>query len=125
MPMSMTNDVPRTGVQGIILRGYEKLEEARFLLLHFPPDNGIPPREWLKDIISTGIRDATESPTEDDTAVNIAFTHAGLRALGLQEYTTSVISMFSREFQEGMDTPPVMGESLTHRQRILGDLGKS
>jgi Dyp-type peroxidase family len=119
--MPIIPDVPLPEVQGIILRGYEFLEEARFLLLQFPDsDPADVGRRWLQAIVPS-IRDATERPTIADTAVNLAFTYAGLKALGLSEKihpdAPPGSSRFSREFQEGMDT--------SHRQRVLGDNGTS
>jgi Dyp-type peroxidase family len=126
MSDTMTPVVPREGVQGIILRGYESLEEARFLLLYFPDHKIEACRNWLKSILSD-IRNATVRPTGEDTAVNVAFTHKGLGNLGLEEVEPSGFSGFAREFVDGMDTKPEKEEDEppTYRQRILGDLGSS
>jgi Dyp-type peroxidase family len=114
-------EVRLSEVQGIILRGYEDLQEARFLLLQFPDsDPVVAGRRWLQAVVPS-IRDAMKRPTPADAAVNVAFTYAGLKALGLSEEVhpdaPTDSSRFSREFQEGMDT--------SHRQRVLGDNGAS
>lgn len=74
--------VPLPEVQGIILRGYEDLGEASFFLLQFSDAEA--GRRWLRGIV-TDVRNATARPKKDETAVNLAFTAAGLLALGLRE----------------------------------------
>jgi Dyp-type peroxidase family len=101
-------NVPLNEVQGIILRGYEPLESARFLLLEVR--DAALARGWL-GVLSGEVTSAQVRPT--DEAVNIAFTWEGLQVLGLPE---SAGTGFSRELQEGMDTD--------HRQRVLGDTGR-
>ncbi len=96
-------------IQGLVARGYGKLRAARFLLLR-TEDPGLA-RSWLAGLAPT-ITPSDEDPRE--TAIHIAFTTTGLRALGLPE---EAMSGFSNEFREGMTTP--------HRQRILGDAGEN
>jgi Dyp-type peroxidase family len=99
--------VDRKDVQGFILKGYGKLKATRYYLLHFSKsETG---KNWLKTTTNE-ISDGNHQPTE--TALNIAFTAAGLSALGLDSEN---LKDFSREFKEGMDTD--------HRSRLLGDLG--
>jgi Dyp-type peroxidase family len=98
-------------VQGIILRGYEDLEASRWLLLQI--DDAAAARGWLAGLLERqGITPASTRPdgVEVNVAVNIAFTFAGLKLLGLPDEADEG---FSREFQEGMDTD--------HRRRVLGD----
>jgi Dyp-type peroxidase family len=92
-------------VQGIILRGYEKLPLARFVMLKIGDPAAA--RVWLKSL-SGEITSARTKPTA--RAVNVAFTHAGLEQFGLPQ---SCLNGFAEEFIEGMDTP--------HRNRVLGD----
>ncbi|MEO6397708.1 MAG: Dyp-type peroxidase [Tepidiformaceae bacterium] len=94
-------------IQGLVARGYGKLRAARFLVLRL--DDPALARAWLSGLERCVTR-SDEDPTE--TAVHVAFTVSGLRAIGLAEET---LSGFSNEFREGMTTP--------HRQRILGDDG--
>src|SRR5690606_22458476 len=92
-------------VQGIIVRGYGKLEDACYVLLEVIDPAAA--RAWLGQLPVT---DGRVDP--HDRALNIAFSHAGLARLGL---ASGALEQFSHEFQEGMVTP--------HRSRILGDHG--
>ncbi len=113
--------IPLDKVQGIILRGYELLEEATFVLLQIA--DAVAARQWLADLVARRqITDATEKPADTTNnpkaalvAVNVAFTWPGL--LRLLQQDPKQLHGFSREFQEGMVTSP--------RQRILGDAGPS
>ena len=99
--------VPMTEVQGIILRGYEDLKAARFVLLKIA--DPVAARAWLADLVQDQILTTAEiRPTSQ--AVNVAFTPAGLTRLGLP---AECVDGFAREFLEGMDTD--------HRRRVLGD----
>ncbi len=101
--------VELSDVQGIIRRGYGDMHHACFLLLRIRDATAT--RRWLDDLIG-GITDGNEKPPEG--RLNIAFTYDGLESLGLEQ---ELLDGFSREFKEGMTTP--------HRQRILGDFGRS
>lgn len=97
-------------IQGIILRGYERMEAAAFVLLAIT--NPAASKAWLRQL-ADAIRTAETRPEGDDeSCLNLAFTRPGLDALGVPE---AVLEGFSREFREGMTTE--------HRQRILGDHG--
>lgn len=101
-------------VQGIIIYGYGKLGAADFILLQITDAKAA--KSWLGKLAEQ-ITSARTNPSESgqQTCLNIAFTHDGLKALGLDEPT---LTQFSNEFQEGM--------ALTeHRQRLLGDFGES
>src|SRR5437764_8767512 len=106
MPPPPVPVVPLDRVQGIILRGYELLNSASFVLLEVT--GGEDARKWLAGL---DVTDATGKPRT--AAVNVAFTWEGLKKLGLSGNREPV--GFSREFQTGMDTP--------HRNRVLGDTG--
>jgi Dyp-type peroxidase family len=110
MPTPQVPTVPLDQVQGIILRGYELLRAARFLLLGLGDRAGA--RRWLQQLLPH-VHSAKDRPTE--RAVNVAFTRAGLAVL--VDLPDESWRGFSREFLEGMDTP--------HRQRVLGDTGDS
>src|SRR6266540_4869289 len=97
--------VPLNDVQGIILRGYELLDAARFFLLEIL-DAGAA-KDWVRDLAGA-VTSATSRPEE--SAVNVAFTSTGLKKLGLD---AQAFRGFAREFQESMDTD--------HRRRVLGD----
>lgn len=96
-------------IQGIILRGYGNLPEARFTLLKIV--DSARAKEWLRGLTT---RVAFGIHQEANPLCNIAFTFDGLRALGINEKN---LATFSPEFREGMVTP--------HRQRVLGDFDKS
>ena len=94
-------------VQGIIVRGYSQLQDACYVLLKVADPQAA--RPWLGTLPVT---DGRSDPSQ--RALNVAFTHTGLAALGLDR---DALGMFSQEFQEGMVSP--------HRSRILGDQGDS
>jgi Dyp-type peroxidase family len=94
-------------VQGLVRFGYGHLTEASYALVRVK--NVAAAKAWLH---STRVTDAAKSPT--NTAINIAFTAPGLRALGISE---SVIAGFSHEFRAGM--------AQESRARQLGDVGNN
>jgi deferrochelatase/peroxidase EfeB len=96
-------------IQGIVVRGYGKLEAACFVLLSIAEAGAA--KRWLGEL-APQIMAGQNRPS--DVCANIAFSYAGLQALGLNPQT---LAMFSREFQEGMVTE--------HRQRLLGDHGEN
>ena len=96
-------------IQGLIVRGYNKLPASCFLLLKI--SDVISAKQWLTDI-STQITDGESRP--HDHALHIAFTYEGLSAIGLKK---EILDTFALEFREGMVTD--------HRKRILGDVGDS
>lgn len=105
----MTDAVDREDVQGIVVRAYKQLPEARYLLgeIRQPQQAG----GWLGWLCD---RVATAGPHAGDHAVNVAFTASGLRKLQLGPQP---LSMFSDEFLGGMTEQ--------HRRRALGDWGDS
>jgi Dyp-type peroxidase family len=95
----------RDDVQGLVVRGYGRLQGARYLLGTITDPAAA--RRWLADVaVSTG------ADRQADEAVNVAFTAPGLVALGVRD---DVLSQFSHEFREGMTED--------HRRRFLGDEG--
>ena len=105
----MSKLVPLDEVQGIILRGYDKLEAARFVLLKVTDPAAA--RRWLGELAGD-LTSAKNKP--EKRAVNVAFTWSGLVKLGVpDEHSRDFSPGFAHEFVEGMDTP--------HRQRVLGD----
>lgn len=96
-------------IQGIILRGYSNLPSANYMLLQV--DDRSKAKQWIAEK-QKNITDGVHKPK--NTAMNIAFTLAGLKALGLKE---SAINSFSNEFVEGMATE--------HKQMMFGDYGTS
>lgn len=109
--------VERGEVQGIVLRGYSSLPEAAYVLfgIHDP----LRMKAWLSALlhdreITSAIQPRTLGAPEHSRCVNVAFTHDGLKALGLPPTT---LDWFSREFQEGLSNKT--------RARMLGDQGDS
>ncbi len=96
-------------VQGIVLRGYGALKECTYLLIAIR--NPSRARAWLGALAG---RIAPGVPSAQGSALQIAFTHAGLAALGLPADT---LQGFSREFIAGMTDP--------EKSRFLGDEGES
>jgi Dyp-type peroxidase family len=96
-------------VQGLVLRGYGKLKECRYLFLQV--QDGARARAWLRQLLP---RISPGQPAAEGVAVQVAFTHPGLAALQLD---AGALASFSREFIEGMVTE--------HRSRFLGDDGES
>ena len=82
-------------IQGLVVRGYGKLEAAEFVLLEVADAQRA--REYLRGLAGR-INLASVSP--ETSALQVAFTAAGLAKLGMPE---RVLHSFSREFREGMD----------------------
>src|SRR5580658_1226447 len=111
--METRNALPLDQIQGIVLSGYGHLAQARFALLTMRPDRAPDARRFLAELNLTS---ASVASARKETApfVNVAFTHGGLAALGLD---SAVLDNFPRDFVEGP----------THdaRARLLGDQGES
>ena len=103
----MSAELERADIQGLFARGYSNLHLASFLLLGF--DGG--GHAWLRDLLAA-VTTADDRP--ERRAVNVAFTSAGLRRIGLDDES---VAQLSNEFVAGMTTP--------HRQRLLADQGAS
>jgi len=106
----MSAAVELDDIQGLVRFGYKHHTEAAFLLLRVR-DGGIDEaRRWLQTVpISTS--ETVEPPPE--TAVQIAFTSDGMRALGVAD---GIVEAFADEFVTGM------GQD-ANRARRLGDVG--
>ena len=75
-------------VQGIVRFGYKHLTEARYVLLRIADAQAA--REWLG---AAPVATSATATTLPETALQVAFTAAGLRALGVPE---EVVGAFSR-----------------------------
>jgi deferrochelatase/peroxidase EfeB len=95
-------------IQGLVRFGYGALTEASFLLLRIRDASAA--RLWLASVPVSNAVALAQAP---DTALQVAFTCEGLRALGLAE---NILAGFSAEFYSGMSRD----ES---RSRRLGDVG--
>jgi len=95
-------------IQGIVRFGYKYMTEASYVLLEIQ-DAGAA-RVWLGSAPISSARVQKPAPA---TALQVAFTAAGLQALGVP---AAVVSGFSNEFVSG-----IAGED--SRSRRLGDVG--
>ena len=104
-PITETDDI-----QGLLKSGYGPLTESTQLLLRVR--DGSKARAWLAGHPPTSMADlARRVPS----AVHVALSAPGLRALGVSETT---IAAFSPEFAAGMAADPA-------RSRRLGDVGQN
>src|SRR5450631_1866350 len=103
-----TVSVDTSDIQGIVRFGFGPLTEAAFLLLNIR--DAANARTWLKSAPITTSEKLSNPPI---TALQVAFTHAGLQAMGAGE---DLLSGFSPEFLSGMT-----GDE--SRSRRLGDIG--
>jgi deferrochelatase/peroxidase EfeB len=103
------SEVDYSDVQGLVRFGYGKMKEASYV--HLRVKDPASARAWLR---SAPIASAVAKTPPPPTAVQVAFTAAGLEALGV---APSVLAAFSPEFLTGMTE-----ES---RARRLGDVGSN
>jgi Dyp-type peroxidase family len=106
-PLRKKASVDTGDVQGLVLQGYGKHRAAAYVVLQVTDPGRA--RAWLTSVLDE-VSLGPDRPA--DTALNLAFTAAGLRHLGLPAET---IDGFSPEFLEGMTS--------AHRSRLLGDEG--
>jgi deferrochelatase/peroxidase EfeB len=108
-PFMSEREVDYSDVQGLVRFGFGKMKQASYALLRIKDVAAA--RSWLHSAAITSAVVLNPPPT---TAMQVAFTAAGLRALGVSE---SVLANFSPEFLTGM-----IEES---RGRRLGDVGSN
>ncbi len=108
-PAVSTAGIDFADIQGLVRFGHGGLSEACFLLLEVVDAQAA--RAWLRTAPVTSAV-ATDPPPA--TALQIAFTSAGLAELGLPE---AVVAQFSDEFIAGM------AGAASHSRR-LGDVGE-
>ncbi|MDZ4098379.1 MAG: peroxidase, partial [Methylophilaceae bacterium] len=107
MVMKNSSDFNFDDLQGLLRFGHGKLTDSCFLLLKIVDANAA--KQWLS---KTPVTSAISNP-QPKTALQIAFSVEGLRALGVKD---SVIEGFSDEFITGMS-------GNEGRSRRLGDVG--
>ena len=101
------SQVDYADVQGLVRFGYGHMTSASYALVRVK--NTAAAKAWLRSApVTTAV--AVKPPPK--TALNIAFTAPGLRALGVSE---AVLAGFSHEFRGGM--------AQESRARQLGDVG--
>ena len=105
--MSQHSPIEYSDIQALARFGHGRLKEAQFLLLNVSDTQAA--RQWLRE---APVSSAESASPPADTALQIAFTAEGLRAL---EIDASVLEGFSDEFISGMS-----GDA--SRSRRLGDV---
>src|ERR1700759_3509153 len=95
-------------IQGLVRFGFGELTEAVFLLLKIRDSEAA--RAWLA---AAPVTTAVRLPQPPQTALQVAFTCEGLKAIGV---ANEVLNGFSPEFLSGM-------AGLESRSRRLGDVG--
>jgi deferrochelatase/peroxidase EfeB len=101
------SEVDYADVQGLVRFGYGHMTSASYALVNVK--NVAAAKAWLR---SAPVTTAVAQSPPPKTALNIAFTAPGLKALGVSE---SIIAGFSHEFRGGM--------AEESRARQLGDVG--
>lgn len=114
-------------VQGLVFHAYRRHPHARYVLLRFADAATAAPRAWLYELVhANAIDSATPKdvgpPGRPGVRTNIAFTHSGLAALGLD---ADALATFPQAFVEGLGAPWRDDDTPDHRSRILGDTGDS
>jgi len=101
-------------IQGYLIRGYAHMLYSRFVYMKISDASAA--KKWLSKSWQemTSARYIHDKSKISPTHLNIAFSHEGLRQLGLKEEN---LAAFSREFRQGMVAP--------HRTRLLGDSDES
>jgi len=101
-----SGEVDYADVQGLVRFGYKRMTKASYALVRVKA--AVAARAWLR---SAPVTSAVTLDPPPKTALHVAFTAPGLRALGVAE---SVIADFSHEFRDGM--------AEESRARQLGDV---
>ena len=105
----MADTLDLQDIQGLIIRGYGNLRAACYILLEISTPQLA--KIWLNALAGTV---TTGQGRPEEKALNIAFTYAGIKKLGLEP---AILAMFSNEFINGMAVP--------HRSLLLGDVEES
>ena len=101
------SEVEDADIQGLLRFGYGHMTSASYSLVKIK--SPVAAKAWLRQAPVTTAMALKPPPS---TALNVAFTAPGLRALGVSE---SIIAGFSHEFRGGM--------AEESRARQLGDVG--
>jgi Dyp-type peroxidase family len=102
------SELDLANIQGFVVRGY-RLPFASYLLAHVR--DATKARRWIGELLGD-VLTATPWSVKPDAGVNVAFSYAGLRTLGLPGAT---LAGFPQEFRDGMAA----------RAPLLGDTGDS
>ena len=116
--MMIRPEVDRSDVQAIAWTAFGSLKGASYVLLRVIEPHGT--RQWLRGLAPASLHDLSVADVKKNVegvkknggeTYQIAFTAAGLLALGIDE---TIVKRFSPEFVEGM-------ASNENRSRRLGD----
>lgn len=99
------SELERADMQGILMSAYAHLPCAAYMMLRVAEPRGA--RAWLRTLAG-GI--TTGGGKDEQSSVNVALTHPGLAALGVD---ARALATFPMAFQEGMASEK--------RSRVLGD----
>lgn len=119
----MATPIEWHNIQGLLRRGYKDYKHARYDLLAIDDvDNA---KSWYGEVVdkvsmSLEGEDQLHDYLEVDYRFNIAFTHDGLRQLGVQDGT---LASFSAPFREGM--VGIVRDGKSSRSARLGDVHKN
>jgi Dyp-type peroxidase family len=103
------SELERSDMQGILMSAYAHLPCAAYMLLRVTEPRAA--RAWLRGLAG----DITTGGAKDEhSSLNVALTHAGLKALALD---ARALATFPLAFQEGMASDK--------RSRVLGDTDDS
>jgi Dyp-type peroxidase family len=108
--MADMSTIDQGQVQGVVFTGYPELPHAAYLIVEVIDRRRA--GAWLRALTGV-VTDGRKRQRQQ--AINVAFSHAGLAALGLNRDS---LATFPREFGEGMAGSEA-------RSRILGDTGPS
>jgi Dyp-type peroxidase family len=112
----------RRDLQGLLASGYDHLDHARFVFVRFggeeSPASRAAGRAWLRGVIGRVTTAERPHQGRHDACLNVAFSWAGLKALGLpqrliDDSESGSLDGFPREFVAGMNRPEAAA--------ILGD----
>jgi Dyp-type peroxidase family len=97
-------------IQGIVPYAYLRRTYASYVMLTVQPERAAGARRWLGELLPhVGRARAGRAKPMSEPVISLAFTYAGLEALGV-----SAADGFVPEFHQGMVHP--------HRSRVLGDI---
>src|SRR3954452_13722306 len=106
-----TTTLDRADIQGDVLRAYGN-DYDRTTYVFVRVDDAGRGRAWLRELLPEVTNDEDWTGPKPETHLNLAFAHAGLAALGLEQ---PLLDSFSKEFQQGMAA----------RAGVLGDGGRA
>jgi Dyp-type peroxidase family len=104
--------LPLDRIQGLIVRGYGHMPEARYLMFRVRAPQSKKPLAWLGSLELTSAHDGARAAQSPGPLLNVAFSHEGLLALGVHP---DLAQSFSTAFVRGAHDPD--------RARTNGDVG--